>query len=361
MASSYNELFGLGSHTEDTALLGWWNLQDDAASTTITDGSSNGNNGTFSTNTNNQSTTGPNSWLTKGIDHAATHYATMGTGYLSDIVTNGEFSISMWIYYNPHSDVIWSVGDANGLGDANGIFEFNSGRSGANREFMPTSNSNDAITNSLSASTWRCIGGACDLGSNDSEMYVNGSSVGTETTFVGSHSLTNCAHRIGSAPNTTRKFNGRTSGAALFERRLTTAEFGEIYNGPEPVNSVAPSATGTGAVGETLTTTSGTWGLDSPFSSGSNGTITYTYQWTRSDDESGTGESNIFGATSSSYTVVEADSGKFLRCVVSATNDGGNDSAADTNSNMIQITGSPALLINGGLINRNLVNGGVLV
>lgn len=360
MASSYNELFGLGSHTEDTALLGWWNLQDDAASTTITDSSSNGNNGVFSTNTNNQSTTGPNSWLTKGIDHAATHYADMVATYLSDIVTNGEFSISMWIYYGATSDVIWSVGDLNGLGDANGIFEFNSGRSGTSREFMPTSNSNDRITNSLSASTWRCIGGACDLGSNDSEMYVNGSSVGTETTFAGSHSLTNCSHRIGSAPDTSRKFDGRTSGAALFERRLTTAEFGEIYNGPEPVNSVAPSATGTGAVGETLTTTSGTWGLDSPFSLGSNGTTTYTYQWTRSDDSGGTGETNISGATSSTYTVLEADAGKFLRCVVAATNDGGNDSSANTPNNMTEIVSGRFAGINKGLVNFGLINTGLV-
>ncbi|MEM6365605.1 MAG: LamG-like jellyroll fold domain-containing protein, partial [Planctomycetota bacterium] len=40
MADSYNELFGLGSYSEDASLEGWWKLQDNAASTAVADSSS---------------------------------------------------------------------------------------------------------------------------------------------------------------------------------------------------------------------------------------------------------------------------------------------------------------------------------
>jgi hypothetical protein len=51
-----------------------------------------------------------------------------------------------------------------------------------------------------------------------------------------------------------------------------------------PVNTVAPAVSGTATVGQTLSSTTGTWtGLPTP---------TFTYQWQRAG-------SNISGATSS--------------------------------------------------------------
>lgn len=360
MASSYNELFGLGSHSEDSALEGWWNLQDDAASTTVVDDSSNGRDGTMTVNTSTKSVaTGPTSYLPNAMTFNG-DYIDLGTGYLGSIATNGEYTVLAWIEYNSATRIVWGSTDTNGLGDANGLWELNSGRGGTNREFMPTHDSNDLISHSIASSTWASIGGAMDYDGNDSEMYVNGASVGTETTFVVSLTTTGIAHRMGSAPNTSRDHDGKLAGAALFSRRLTTAEVAQFDAGPEPVNSLAPAVTGTGEVGEVLTTTNGTWGLDSPFASGSNGTTTYTYRWTRSDDSGGTGEANISGATSSTYTVLEADAGKFLRCVVAATNDGGNDSSANTPSNMTEIVSGRFAGINKGLVNFGLINTGLV-
>jgi hypothetical protein len=75
--------------------------------------------------------------------------------------------------------------------------------------------------------------------------------------------------------------------------------------GSAPVNTVAPAVTGTATVGQTLTTTNGTWlGAPAP---------TFTYQWQRSG-------SNIGGATSSTYVLVAADYANTIRCVVTATN-----------------------------------------
>ena len=82
-----------------------------------------------------------------------------------------------------------------------------------------------------------------------------------------------------------------------------------------PVNTVAPVVSGTATVGQTLTTTNGTWtGLPAP---------TFTYQWQRVT-------TNISGATSSTYVLVAADAGNTVRCVVTATN---VVSAVSANSN----------------------------
>jgi len=79
-----------------------------------------------------------------------------------------------------------------------------------------------------------------------------------------------------------------------------------------PANTVAPVVSGTATVGQTLSTTTGSWtGTPTP---------TYTYQWQRSG-------SNIGGATGSTYTLVSADAGATIRCVVTATNSAGSASA----------------------------------
>lgn len=83
-----------------------------------------------------------------------------------------------------------------------------------------------------------------------------------------------------------------------------------------PVNTVAPVASGTPAVGETLSTTNGTWtGNPAP---------TFTYQWF-------VDSTIVPGATSSSYVVQAGDVGFNVFCRVTATNTQGSASA-DSNS-----------------------------
>ena len=85
---------------------------------------------------------------------------------------------------------------------------------------------------------------------------------------------------------------------------IMLASVGNSY-GSAPVNTVAPAVTGTATVRQTLSTTNGTWtGAPAP---------TFTYQWQRVT-------TNISGATSSTYVIVDADVGNTIRCVVTATN-----------------------------------------
>ena len=72
-----------------------------------------------------------------------------------------------------------------------------------------------------------------------------------------------------------------------------------------PANTVAPAVSGTATVGQTLSSTTGTWnGIPAP---------TFGYQWQRAG-------SNIGGATSSTYTLVDTDYANTILCVVTATN-----------------------------------------
>ena len=90
-----------------------------------------------------------------------------------------------------------------------------------------------------------------------------------------------------------------------------------------PYNLVAPVASGTGQVGQTLSTTSGSWqGIT---------TITFAYQWRRD-------ASDISGATSSTYTLVADDYATDIDCVVTATNSLG--SANQDSNDIANIAGS---------------------
>jgi hypothetical protein len=79
-----------------------------------------------------------------------------------------------------------------------------------------------------------------------------------------------------------------------------------------PVNVTAPFVTQAGNV---LTCTMGTW---------NNVPTTYAYQWRRN------GATNI-GTNAASYTVVGADSGTTVTCVVTATNAIGSTAAPPSN------------------------------
>jgi hypothetical protein len=96
-----------------------------------------------------------------------------------------------------------------------------------------------------------------------------------------------------------------------------------------PVNTVAPAVTGTTTVGQVLTSTPGTWT--------DNGGGTKTYQWQRDATGSG-GYTNIGGATSSAYTLADADDGCHIKCAVTDTDSNG---ATEHDSNIVGLVVEP--------------------
>ena len=83
-----------------------------------------------------------------------------------------------------------------------------------------------------------------------------------------------------------------------------------------PSNTAPPQVSGTPQVGKTLTVSNGTW---------SNSPTGYAYQWQRCT--SATSCTNIAGATTQTYVVRNADAGRTLRAVVTATNADGSSTA----------------------------------
>ena len=82
-------------------------------------------------------------------------------------------------------------------------------------------------------------------------------------------------------------------------------------SGSIPVNSSPPFISGTTTIGSVLTSTFGGW-LNSPSS--------YSFQWNRNGTP-------IASATTSTYTLVQADSASAITCVVTATNSFGSTSS----------------------------------
>jgi predicted secreted protein len=94
---------------------------------------------------------------------------------------------------------------------------------------------------------------------------------------------------------------GETAGSTDFTAGIESS--GAVF---VLMNLVAPAVTGTAQVGQTLTTTNGTW-LGSP---------SFARQWQFND---GTGWANITGATNLTYVVQIAYLGDLIRCRVTGT------------------------------------------
>jgi hypothetical protein len=88
--------------------------------------------------------------------------------------------------------------------------------------------------------------------------------------------------------------------------------------GNSPAVTAPPAISGTTRVGQTLSSTTGTWSGTQP--------ITFAYQWRRCDAGGGTC-ANIAGATSQTYVLASADQGRTIRVVVTATNSIGSSSS----------------------------------
>jgi len=168
------------------------------------------------------------------------------------------------------------------------------------------------------------ISGSASLGSVLST--TNGTWSGTPATFSYTYQWKRNGSPIGGATSSTYTTvvadslanitcdvtadNGVSPTATAGSNMLTMANY-------TPANTVAPSISGNQWQGQVLTTTNGTW---------TNSPTTFTYQWRR-------GGVDIGGATASTYTLVAADRGTNITCVVTA----GNGLSASATSNTLAI------------------------
>jgi Ca2+-binding RTX toxin-like protein len=112
-----------------------------------------------------------------------------------------------------------------------------------------------------------------------------------------------------------------------FGSTVATSDPSELIAGNAPVNTFRPSISGTERSGSVLFASTGTWTGSAP--------ITYTYQWQRCS-ASGTGCTNIAGATAASYIPTAGDVGATLAVVVSARNAAGTATVNSTPTDVIE-------------------------
>jgi hypothetical protein len=176
----------------------------------------------------------------------------------------------------------------------------------------PSISGTAAVGNALSTTqgTWTDADG--DSLTHTYQWYRADDNSGTNAAAISSATAANYtlttsdAHKYLRVVVTANDGNGGTQAASSAYIQVTNSA---------PLNSVAPSISGTATVGNVLSTTNGSW-------TDADGDIrTYTYQWYRADDNSGTNLAAIAGATTASRTLTTSDAHKYLRVVVTA-NDG---------------------------------------
>ena len=243
-----------------------------------------------------------------------------------------DFTVSAWIkttnvgsgtshWTQMHVMSAESGGLANDWGfgvDGNGKISFGTG-GGSDLTY--------ASTSSVNTGNWILVTATRTNSTGAVRIYVNGSlETNSGSNVNANRTLTsNATLKIGAGDDGGSTFGGNIGAVYGYNAVLSDAQVLENYNStmqtygyspPTPANSAVPAISGTTTFGQTLTSTTGTWS-NSP---------TYSYQWSRSATSGGS-YSNISGAINSTYTLVAADVGQYLKSTVTATNASGSATA----------------------------------
>lgn len=101
-----------------------------------------------------------------------------------------------------------------------------------------------------------------------------------------------------------------------------------------PVNGCAPALDGTLVVGKTMTASNGCWG---------NSPTSFTYKWLRCNNQTATTCAAISDATSKTYTLADADVGRSLVVLVTATNSAGSTGPVNSHpSELVSTAAAPS-------------------
>jgi hypothetical protein len=143
--------------------------------------------------------------------------------------------------------------------------------------------------------------------SQTSSPYLYGGATGSLDTAA----LTNGLHTL-----TATAYPATGKGAPAKSSVAVTVSNG--VSAVPPTWSLPPAISGNAVIGQTLTTSTGSWTGTAP--------IAYAYQWFRCDS-SGANCSSIAGASTSSYVLSASDQGSTLRSRVTASNSAGSASS----------------------------------
>ena len=167
-----------------------------------------------------------------------------------------------------------------------------------------------STTGSLPLDTWGTI---------SMHVITNGATSTVEVRLNGTLIYQTQSASLGTAGVSTVQIGNDTAAQAFTLVADTIDVQGAAPAPTPPVNSVAPTISGTPQSGQTLTADPGTWSGTPP--------IDYAYEWRRCDTN---GDNCNAIATGSTYTATDNDVGSTLRVAVTASNAGGQATATSS-------------------------------
>jgi hypothetical protein len=286
--------------------------------------------------------TGNNRYIATNITLTTPVNITNGNVYTFQITTNDGISLTYTNNADYAGGTLYDTGADQG---SSYDLMFDATQSDANsapsNTVAPVVSGTQTVGNVLSATTGTWNDADNDALTYSYQWYRADDSSGTNAVAIGG--------ATGSSYTLT------TSDAHEYVRVVVTADDGNSHtptansswtavNDAAPANSAAPSLSGTATVGNALSATTGTW------SDADGDSLTYSYQWYRADDGSGTNAVAIGGATGSSYTLSSSDGNEFVRVVVTA-NDGhgsSNQTAASSWTSVATVPSVSSIVRTGG-------------
>jgi hypothetical protein len=279
-------------------------------------------------------------------------WMTATSGLVSGIQTNGVGAIEMWINDSATSScgAMLVTDDNSGIGVGTPSTWGDELYIGTNGYLYGSLNGNSStvMTNgtNLCGTGWHYL--VITGNSSGQSLYVDGvlkatSSTGPGTPQGDTYNYVGLGYGSGgntggwtNTPATTSWYgapNTQIADTAFYSTMLSACVVATHYNDAEdnsgvggcsndlPVNTVAPTVSGTAQQGQVLTATTGTW---------TNSPTSYTYQWRDCTSSAETSCSNISGATSSAYTLQASDVGSYVAVDVTASNIYGAGTAAQS-------------------------------
>ena len=231
----FNKALTSGEIQELYGLIGYWRMDDDAEDTTVSDSSSNGNDGIAQQNTSILHTTGR-------IDGAltfdgASDYINLGSPVTFDDLPADDFTVSAWIYDEsttskatimgafPDGTAGWLL-RKQGTGAAR-YLNFWAGHSTTNAYFATPAGS-------LASDSWRHVAAVWDAGTKTCRIYIDGfeSSYVTSTAGQGSYnSDVSYDKEIGRMAymGGIQFFDGILDDLKVFDKALSQEEIAALY------------------------------------------------------------------------------------------------------------------------------------
>ena len=248
-----------------------------------------------------------------------------------------EFTVEAWVYWNKEPSYGEPVFDF-GSSSTNHMYLTPGKKSGGEKKLtfeIHTAGNASALVmaSKLATGAWSYVA-VSETSTGTLTLYVDAKEVGQTTgATVTPASLGSGldSDYLGNSLGDEPELKGGLSNVAFYKKALTAGEIAGHYNAGEfPVNTEAPTVSGTAKEGKKLKAKAGTWTGVTP--------ITYEYQWQhcyQSECKSATGT----GAKEKEYTVAAGDVGYKLRVLVTAKNSAGTREGASAETETITGTG----------------------